>query len=337
MTIIIWGIGERTKLYLNNGFFSACTIKGYIDKGKAGTLFLGKTVWAPDDLLEQMKDVDYLVICNRFFSEIYDDCLSMGIDREKIVFTDCVDEPFVKFDMNVVQALEPKLIRDLNLNRYRLIEMNEKDIFDKNRQMGLGKYTHQIYMSDYFRYRSFEYMAELLEEDGVQGALAEFGVFRGDFSALINQKFPDRKLYLFDTFEGFEQTEIEKETVLGRCDEMFVQYHADTSMERMMANLPFPKQCQICRGFFPDSITEETAREKYAFVSIDVDFEDSIYEGLKFFYPRLNEGGVIFLHDYNSAYLGGVKFAVNRYEETLGYKLKKVPFADRAGTVVLIK
>lgn len=35
--------------------------------------------------------------------------------------------------------------------------------------------------------------------------------------------------------------------------------------------------------FFPKSITEEASQERYAFVSIDVDFEDSMFEGLKFF------------------------------------------------------
>ena len=59
--------------------------------------------------------------------------------------------------------------------------------------------------------------------------------------------------------------------------------------------------------------------------------------GLEFFYPRLAEGGVIFLHDYNSAFLGGVKQAVKRYEKKVGSRLKKVPFADRAGTIVIVK
>lgn len=335
--IIIWGIGDRTKLYFRNNFFSDCDIKGYVDSAKAGEYFEGKRVHHPSKLPELMKDVDYLIICNRFFSEIYDLCLEMNIEREKLIFTDWIDEPFIKYDMETIWAIEPKLVRELELNRYRLIEMNERDVISSTRRVGIGKYANPVYMSDYFRYRSFEYMSELLEEGYIEGAVAELGVFRGNFSALINQKFPRRKLYLFDTFEGFEQEEIDKESRLGRCDEMFAQYHTDTSVERMLHNLPFPEQGIVCKGFFPKSVTEAAEKEIYAFVSIDVDFEDSIYEGLKFFYPRLSEGGVIFLHDYNSAFLGGVKAAVKRYEETLGFKLKGVPFADRAGTLVIIK
>ena len=46
---------------------------------------------------------------------------------------------------------------------------------------------------------------------GDKGECAEAGVFEGDFAKWINQYFPDRKLYLFDTFEGFDMRDIEKE------------------------------------------------------------------------------------------------------------------------------
>lgn len=45
----------------------------------------------------------------------------------------------------------------------------------------------------------------------VSGACAELGVFRGDTAAIINKVFSDRKLYLFDTFEGFDKNDIKLE------------------------------------------------------------------------------------------------------------------------------
>ena len=105
----------------------------------------------------------------------------------------------------------------------------------------------------------------------------------------------------------------------------------------MLANLPYPRKCVVCKGLFPQSVTQTAMEEIYAFVSIDVDFEESVYAGLEFFYPRLAENGVIYLHDYNSAFLSGVKAAVERYEEELGGRMKKIPLADRAGTLVIVK
>ena len=51
-------------------------------------------------------------------------------------------------------------------------------------------------MSDYYRYRTFEFVAEEIKAANIEGSVAEFGVFRGVFSALINKKMPDRKLFV---------------------------------------------------------------------------------------------------------------------------------------------
>lgn len=75
----------------------------------------------------------------------------------------------------------------------------------------------------------------------------------------------------------------------------------------------------------------------YAFVSIDVDFEISILAGMRYFYPRLASGGVIFVHDYNNRFLEGVKQAIKSFEEEMGLCLRKVPLADEGGTLVILK
>lgn len=337
MKIIVWGIGNRTTTYLKNGYFNGCTILGYADSDKYGESYEGKIVWSPEELVEKIKEADFLIICNYFIGEIFSKCLELNINRKKILFTDSIEEAFVGESDKRLLKIIPALKQDLQMNRYKLIQMNEKDAIDIGREVGRGQFSNIVYMRDYFRYRSFEYLAELINEDEVAGSLAEFGVFRGEFSALINKKFPDRRLFLFDTFEGFEKNEIEYETEKGRCNDRFSDYFTHTSEERMLKNMPYPERVIVCKGFFPDSITKEAENENYAFVSIDVDFEKSMLNGLEFFYPRLSSGGVIFIHDYNSTFLGGVKRAVKQYEKKLGMKLKKIPLADRAGTLAIIK
>jgi O-methyltransferase len=64
---------------------------------------------------------------------------------------------------------------------------------------------------------SLELVAHEIYENNVIGEVAELGVYRGDFASIINALFPDRKLYLFDTFRGFARTTlilIEKKTFL---------------------------------------------------------------------------------------------------------------------------
>ena len=50
------------------------------------------------------------------------------------------------------------------------------------------------------------------------------------------------------------------------------------------------KPALIKKGLFPDT-TIGLENNTYAFVSIDVDLEKSIYNSLEYFYPRLNCGG----------------------------------------------
>lgn len=335
--IVLWGIGDRTDLYMKFNYFESCQIAAFIDSYKHGYEYYGIKVYAPDYLKQIIDDIDYLIISTYYYSEILSSCMEMGISRGKIVLTDIVHEPLFRTDFNVVKSLSPMLYKAMQLNQYKLIKMNGTDSFDENRLVGRGKYSRQEYMSDYFRFRTFELAAAEIKDRHIKGEVAEFGVFRGNFASLISEKFPDRKMFLFDTFEGFEPNEAKKEAESGYSNKEFEYAHTRTSANTALDNMPHPQQCVVCKGYFPQSITKEVEKTKFAFVSIDVDFEDSIYEGIKFFYTRLNEGGYIFIHDYTNSSLKGVRKAVQRYEQDENVFLRKVPLADWAGTLVIVK
>src|SRR5438105_13966856 len=53
---------------------------------------------------------------------------------------------------------------------------------------------------DYFRYATLGLALQRVLGEGIEGALAEVGVWRGDTSVLLHRMAPDRELYLFDTF-----------------------------------------------------------------------------------------------------------------------------------------
>ena len=57
-------------------------------------------------------------------------------------------------------------------------------------------------------------IAEQINALGVPGDVAELGVYRGDFAVLLNLAFSERRLHLFDTFDGFDERDIaaERET-----------------------------------------------------------------------------------------------------------------------------
>ena len=67
----------------------------------------------------------------------------------------------------------------------------------------------------------------------LSGACAEVGVFEGDFAKYINEYFPTKKVYLFDTFEGFCDSDLEKEKEFGTSEAQEGDY-SNTSVELVM-------------------------------------------------------------------------------------------------------
>ena len=334
--LLIWGAGNRTATCIDRELWGKNEILAIVDSNPKCDDFKGCKVIEPKYITDY-ELYDYVVINNQYYYEILIKLCEMQVPLEKIIITDHVKEEPFRSCFERAKDVIPLIYEMNKVVIKQTVKTNERDFLDDTTIYSDTRFSDMEYVFDYYRYRTFEFVAEQIKENAIEGVLAEFGVFRGLFSAVISSKFPNRKIYLFDTFEGFDISEAKKEMELGNCSESFIESHKDTSVERMIENLPYPNNAVVCKGFFPNSITDEAKNETYAFVSLDVDFEESTLEGLKFFYPRLSEGGYIFIHDFNTQYLKGVKNAVERYEELLGKKLKKVPVADRAGTLIIVK
>ncbi len=184
---------------------------------------------------------------------------------------------------------------------------------------------------DYVRFAMLGLISEEIEFNNIKGNVAELGVYKGDFAYRINQTFSKRKLYLFDTFEGFDERDISTERKMGYStgDQDF----SNTSVELVLQKMPFRNQCIVKKGFFP--ATAEGMNDTFCFVSIDTDLFDSILEGLQFFYPRLEKGGYIFIHDFNNDFYKGAREAVLQFCTSQG--IAYIPIPDSGGTVILSK
>lgn len=191
-----------------------------------------------------------------------------------------------------------------------------QEVVSKLRTMGVpsskivGKYVE---LPTYARIEFLKNIHELLEEENIlEGAVAELGVFRGDFAKEINRIFPDRVLYLFDSFEGFSMPDCEIELNRGYTEQNKIGYFSNTTEQIVIEKMKYPDKCRIYKGFFPDS-AKEMDDELFCFVNIDVDLYAPTLAGLKFFYPKLVKGGIILVHDYFSKAFHGVRDAVKEY------------------------
>ena len=169
-----------------------------------------------------------------------------------------------------------------------------------------------------------EKLGELFRERKIEGCVAEGGIFQGEFAKEINRVFPTNKLYLFDTFSGFDarDVEIEKEHQYSE----FGTGHLDLTSEKLvLSKLPYPDVCVIRKGYFPE--TTEGIDEKFCFVNLDFDLYNPTFTGLEYFIPRMVSGGVILIHDYFTNGYKGIKEAVKDFEIKVN-KLQLFPIGD---------
>ncbi len=191
---------------------------------------------------------------------------------------------------------------------------------------------------DYIRWFTFELCAKEIRENRIPGQIAELGVFRGEFAKLLNEVFYDKKLYLFDTFEGFDDRDINQERINLDSDKYVFETSEllkSTDVDIIMSKMKNKENVIIKKGYFPESLG--SLEEKFCFVSLDVDLYGPTFEGLKYFYERLSDGGYIFIHDYNHKLWPGISDAVKDFENMIGRKLCKVPISDYSGTLVITK
>lgn len=199
-----------------------------------------------------------------------------------------------------------------NLHRPKLIDLSER-------------------AWDFFRVSSLELCAHEIKSKGTEGNVAELGVYQGDFATKINEAFPERTLYLFDTFDGFDKRDLETDRTMqyskGEHD------FSNTSVDGVLKKMKHPHRCVIRKGYFPDSAAG--IEDRFAFVSIDVDLYAPMLAGLGFFFPRLVPGGYIFVHDFNNDEFKGVREAVVKYCDENGAPY--FPLSDNWGSAIIIK
>lgn len=181
-----------------------------------------------------------------------------------------------------------------------------------------------------------------VNDNHINGNVAECGVYKGETAMFLNDIFSNRKLYLFDTFEGFNECDLREEQELNNA----------SFNKSIFINNPFKKEpckikledlvisrminpCNVCiiKGHFPE--TAINVDDLFCLVHLDMDLYRPTYEGLKFFYNKMAIGGVILVHDYFHPNLPGVKKAIEDFENKLSMQLTKIPIGDGCSIAIV--
>ena len=149
----------------------------------------------------------------------------------------------------------------------------------------------------------------------VEGDFVELGCYKGDTSLLLAEivENSDKKLYIYDSFEGLPEKTIFDESALG---ENFVSGALEATKREVKGRfLRAGIKVPIIKKAWFSELTYDDLPEKIAFSFLDGDFYESIRDGLKLIENKMSKGAVLIVHDYNNPALPGVKKAVDEWSK----------------------
>ena len=140
----------------------------------------------------------------------------------------------------------------------------------------------------------------------LDGDMAEIGVYQGGSAVIISEANRNKRLHLFDTFEGLPDPDSKQDKLMVKGD------MNNTSLDKVKEILtPYPN-VSFYKGFFPDT-AGPVENTKFSFVNNDTDIYSSTKSVLEFFYPKMVKGGIFLTHDYNDSRTPGVKLAFDEF------------------------
>ena len=156
----------------------------------------------------------------------------------------------------------------------------------------------------------------------VPGDICEFGVAQGSTSRLLAAEimpFADRKLWLFDSFEGLPAPTAEDRLIddIFKLGTMERYQGAMASPESLvlekLGDIGFPRErTKVKKGWIKETSKSGELPKQVAFAYLDFDLYEPIKDGLSFIDPLMPVGGVIVVDDYGF-FSEGAQLAVDQF------------------------
>ena len=184
---------------------------------------------------------------------------------------------------------------------------------------------------------------EYISRFNIPGSIVECGVWRGGSmmaAALTLLRFNDfnRRLYLFDTFEGqTPKTDVDRESIAGiEARELYwrtepkklltLDFTLDETRDNLLG-IGYPEaMISFVKGAVEDTLPGR-APDKIALLRLHTDWYESTRHELIHLYPRLETSGVLIIDDYG--HFDGTRKAVDEYFEQIPIFLHRIDYTGR--------
>ena len=212
----------------------------------------------------------------------------------------------------------------------------------------IWKEVHTYTMTSVERGYSLFKAVEYIVKNKIPGNLVECGVWKGGSCMLIAKALKlfgdsDRKIYLYDTYEGMPKPT--KEDVIswnGRS--VLEKWEEDKSgikdnfgswavgLEEVKDNVLSTGYPEDLFVFVPGDVAltlKDKKPDKISLLRLDTDWYASTVEELETLYPLLSNRGVLIIDDYG--HFDGARKAVDEYFENIPILLNRIDYTGRIG------
>lgn len=144
------------------------------------------------------------------------------------------------------------------------------------------------------------------------GDVIECGIFQGVTSILMAKlmdiRQSDKKLFLFDSFQGLPEPDRQVDASLNFKKGGWAANRNE--VEALLAKHNVLQRCVIHEGWFSETLPALDEGQKFCFAYLDADLYSSTVDCLKHLAPRLEQKSVVIFDDYHHP-SGGVRKAVD--------------------------
>lgn len=155
----------------------------------------------------------------------------------------------------------------------------------------------------------------------IPGDTAECGVYKGCSSYIIlesNKRSAfDRMHHIFDSFEGLSNPS-------ERDGEHWSANDLSIEEEIVKKNLIEFGEVKLYKGWIPSRF-DDVRDCKFSFVHVDVDLHEPTLDSIKFFYERINTGGIFVCDDYGFLTCPGATAAMDEFLLSKQEKMISLP------------
>jgi O-methyltransferase len=182
--------------------------------------------------------------------------------------------------------------------------------------------------------------------NNIKGDYVECGVWKGGSTLAVASVLEimnnfDKKLWLYDTFEGMsEPTNFDLDIKGRKAEDRLLKEDKNSSwvwafsdlveVKKTMSLSKYPKEkIEYIKGKVEDTLVTENQPKEIALLRLDTDWYESTKVELEQLYPKVVKGGIIIIDDYG--HWKGSQKAVDEYilENNLNVFLHRIDYTAR--------